>query len=32
MEKRILKLDNVLPTLEEFKKIKVAAYARVSTD
>lgn len=32
MGKRIIKLDNVLPTLEEFKKIKVAAYARVSTD
>lgn len=32
MGKRILKIDNTLPTLDEFKKTKVAAYARVSTD
>ena len=32
MIKRVLKIDNVIPTLKEYKKIRVAAYARVSTD
>lgn len=32
MEKRVLKIDNAIPTLKEYKKTRVAAYARVSTD
>lgn len=32
MVKRIIKIDNTLPSINEFKKTRVAAYARVSTD
>lgn len=32
MSKRVLKIENSIPRITEFKKIKVAAYARVSTE